>query len=464
MISVVCVYNKEGIFTNVLLKSLRKQSAEYELIALDNTGGRFRSAAEAYNFGGARAKGDYIMFAHQDMWLVTRTWLEDAERLLGNLPSLGVAGVGGLVSISERSRTSLWAKASCYFLDETTVVELQAIQAPEEVQTLDECLLLVPRPVFDRLKFDETAFDGWDCYAADYCLCAENLGLKAYVIPAPCSHCCARSTLRPWEFKGLLKYQKRLYAKHRHNYETICTWMGDINRRSLRSWSWHMFLGPLRHRVVPSPGTFVRRELAGCESVLDLNCEYRSLVGRLKFRYSLGVDSFEPYLRESQRRAFHSEYVLADVGAIPFKAKSFDAVIALDTLERLTKEEGTALLHRMEELARKRVIVTTPNRYPEHHSNGGHPSPEQKPGWETAELVMLGFRVRGRGGRKSAGEGKSILKYRLASLRRVAAVVDQLLVYHCPKSAGQLMAVKHLDFAAGLSQTGESSRSEHRAT
>jgi len=445
MISVVCVYNKESIFANVFLKSLQKQTAAYELIALDNAGGRFCSAAEAYNFGGASAKGDYIMFAHQDMWLVTSTWLEDAERTLGHLPALGVAGVAGVVSTSERSRTTLSAFASCYFLDEATVVEFEAVQAPHEVETLDECLLLVPRPVFDKLKFDETAFDAWDCYAADYCLSAQNLGLKAYVIPAPCSHCNARSTLKRWEFKGLLKYQKRLYSKHRHNHETICTWMGDVNQHNLRMGLLQIFLGALRHRLVPSSDTFVRKELAGCETVLDLNCGYRSLIGRLKFRFSLGLDSLKPYLRESQRRAFHSEYVLADIRFLAFKPKSFDAVIALETLERLTKEEGIALLYRMEELARKRVIVTTPNRYLEHQSDDSNPAQEHKLGWETVELVKLGFRVRGNGGRKRPGGGKSILKYRPATLRLMTAILDHLAVYHCPKSAGHLMAARHLD-------------------
>jgi len=79
--------------------------------------------------------------------------------------------------------------SSCCFLDEATVVAHEALGVPQEVETLDECLLLVPRPVFDKLKFDETTFGSWDCYAADYCLSAKNLGAKAYVIRAPCSHC-----------------------------------------------------------------------------------------------------------------------------------------------------------------------------------------------------------------------------------------------------------------------------------
>lgn len=447
MISVVCVYNNEIIFAEVLLKSLQKQTAAYELIALDNTSGRFRSAAEAYNFGGASAEGDYIMFAHQDMWLTTGTWLEHAERTLRHLPALGVAGVAGVagaLSMSQRSERAHFA-SSCFFLDETTVVVDEACLVPQEVDTLDECILLVPRPVFDKLKFDETTFDGWDCYGADYCLTVKNLGFKAYVIPVPCSHCCTRSTSRRWEFKSLVRYQKRLYSKHRHNYNTIYTWMGEVNRWNLLIWSLKKYLGPLSYRLLPSSDTFVRRQLAGCETVLDLGCGYCSFVGRLKFRFSLGLDPVKPYLMESKRRFSHNEYLLADIRSIPLKPKSFDAVIALHTLECLTKEEGTALLYKMEELAKKRVIAITPNRYLEHQSNAGNTVKEHREGWEVADLVKLGFRIRGDGGRKKSGGGKFILNYQPAILRLLTTILDQLVIYHYPKSANILMAVKHVD-------------------
>ena len=83
----------------ILGKGLKTQNVEYELIALDNREDRFKSAAEALNYGGERASGEYIMFAHQDMWLGCDTWLQDAERLLKTIPDLGVAGV--VVSINQ---------------------------------------------------------------------------------------------------------------------------------------------------------------------------------------------------------------------------------------------------------------------------------------------------------------------------------------------------------------------------
>ncbi|MBT9147284.1 MAG: hypothetical protein DDT32_01038 [Syntrophomonadaceae bacterium] len=45
MISVVCVYNNEDILNDWLLKSLKHQTVEFELITIDNTRNTFKSAA-----------------------------------------------------------------------------------------------------------------------------------------------------------------------------------------------------------------------------------------------------------------------------------------------------------------------------------------------------------------------------------------------------------------------------------
>ena len=96
MISVVCVYNNKKIFNNFLLKSLNNQTADFELIGIDNTSNKFKSAAEALNYGGKKATNKYIMFAHQDVSVLQKTWLKDIEKLLDSISNLGIAGVAGM--------------------------------------------------------------------------------------------------------------------------------------------------------------------------------------------------------------------------------------------------------------------------------------------------------------------------------------------------------------------------------
>ena len=88
MISIVCVYNNEITYKNVILKSLKNQSAKFEMIPLDNRNNKYKSAAEALNHGGMKTKGEYIMFVHQDVFLGYNDWLKDAFSLYDKLEQL----------------------------------------------------------------------------------------------------------------------------------------------------------------------------------------------------------------------------------------------------------------------------------------------------------------------------------------------------------------------------------------
>jgi hypothetical protein len=440
MISVVCVYNNESTLDHCLLASLQSQTAMFETILLDNRDGRYRSAAQALNEGGRRATGDFIMFVHQDMWLATNNWLEHAESTLKALPSLGVAGVAGMTSAGRQWYERMKFSISDFGLDERA--EVGRVHKPEEVQTLDECLLLVPRRVFERLEFDETTFDGWDCYGSDYCLSAEQMGLRVCVIPLPCNHCTSRALYSIWQFKGLSKYQERLYRKHKANNKSIHTWMGDVSWLDLRLRSLLRFVGPLYLRLFTDVLVLMRNELSGCRSALDLGCGYRSPLRVCDISFSVGMDLFEPSLLESRRIGIHNQYVLGDVRRLGFKLKSFDAVIASEVLEHLTTEDGVALLRQMEELATKKVLVTTPNGYIKQDPYDNNPLQQHRSGWKAGDLRRLGFQVRGIDGWRALRDHRGQVKYRPAFLWARLSDLTQLLVYRFPTLAFRLMAVK----------------------
>jgi len=212
MISVVCMYIDEEHLRENLLKSLENQTVEFELIKIDTTA--FESASKALNYGGRMAKGKFIMFVHQDVILFGNFWLEDVERTLNNIQHLGIAGCAGSKKgnlqvgfIKDRDR--LWGKP---------------LTKPELVQTLDECVLIVPKIVFDKLQFDEETFTAWHCYGADYCLSVrEKLGLNAYVIPAFIHH-----NSPSLNVKDFLREQAKLFSKHQAYYKHIYTPCGEL--------------------------------------------------------------------------------------------------------------------------------------------------------------------------------------------------------------------------------------------
>lgn len=195
MISVVCVYNNEKILQENLLRSLENQTVKFELIKIDNTKGIFKSAAEALNYGGKSAKGKYVMFVHQDVNLCSNSWLEDAEKILDSLPDLGIAGVAGM-----RKSKVLKICDVGIVLRESGIGMIyhghkkepwmcnKNFEEPIEVQTLDEQVLIIPKNVFENLKFDYKTCNGWHLYGVDYSLSVKKLGLKPYVLPLPVCH------------------------------------------------------------------------------------------------------------------------------------------------------------------------------------------------------------------------------------------------------------------------------------
>lgn len=218
MISIVCTCNNSTILNSYLMKGLEKQGTDYELILIESSKTDFKSAAEALNYGGRKAKGDYIIFAHQDVMMESTTWLEEAEILVESISNLGVAGIAG------KSRESSEVVTNVKHGDDPHLAGNE-IDKPVKVQTLDECLLIVPKKVFENQKFDEVTCDGWHLYGVDYCLMIDQMGLDVYVLPLPLIH---KSSGDPFadEYYRILG---KLFKKYRDSYKIIHTTVSDWN-------------------------------------------------------------------------------------------------------------------------------------------------------------------------------------------------------------------------------------------
>ena len=228
----ITVYNDRRFLGDNLLATLRRQTAQYEFIGIDNSAGTFASAAAALNRGAAQARGDYLIFAHQDMRFISPDTLARIEALMLSLPDAGIAGVIGVKETGETGG---------YIINTYEMLGAR-IDRPEEVQTLDECLLIVPRKIFALMPFDEKVTDGWHLYGVDYCLTARAAGLKTYVLPVLTHHFSLATN-----YAGLFDYQRRVFRKHYRLFPKIYTTCGKISRRALaRAWFKNTFLNPWR--------------------------------------------------------------------------------------------------------------------------------------------------------------------------------------------------------------------------
>lgn len=192
------------------------------------------------------------------------------------------------------------------------------------------------------------------------------------------------------------------------------------------------------------------QSIDGVGSVLDVGCGSRSPLAMLSPRpFAVGIDSHLPSLQASKAAGIHDEVAVGDALELvdTFGMDSFDAVIAMDVIEHLPKEQGWELLRQMETVARRRVIVFTPNGFlPQVRSAvEANPAQEHVSGWTASEFRDRGYTVTGiNGWRRLRGPGL-VPTIKPTSIGLRVSMLSQPLVQGRPDYAFQLFAVRQLD-------------------
>lgn len=188
------------------------------------------------------------------------------------------------------------------------------------------------------------------------------------------------------------------------------------------------------------------KELEGCKTILDLGIGKDPLIQFYdKSEFTVGVDLFEPYLEWNKKKRVYSQYVRADVKKIEFKENSFDAVLALELLEHLNREEGMQLIEKMHYWANKKIIVTVPkcgsvhnrDEIPSSNAPDGNILQIHISNWRVADFKKLGFKVRGIYGLKWINRHESLFW-------QVIADFTQIVIYHLPNLAFGLLCIKNM--------------------
>jgi len=217
LFSIICVFNNENTLNEYLLPGLEHQSLQHEKIFINNSMGIYPSAAIAYNKAAEMAKGSFLIFIHQDCYLSSETFLEQCRYYISELSDMGIAGVAG-------KRPENRYVISNIFHGSPPGRAGHTITSPEVVQTLDECLIIIPKSLFSKVRFDEDTCRGWHLYAVDYCLTTRRLGYSSYVLPVKIYHASNGDSLN----YSYLLTMKRLIQKHKEENLVISTTMSNF--------------------------------------------------------------------------------------------------------------------------------------------------------------------------------------------------------------------------------------------
>ena len=193
------------------------------------------------------------------------------------------------------------------------------------------------------------------------------------------------------------------------------------------------------------------KEIENNWTILDTGCGRTSPLKKVnKGHYRVGIDFFKPYIMKMKTLSVHNAYVLADVRALPFKSKSFDCVVATEIIEHLSKDDGLKMFEEIENIAAKKIIMTTPNGFlPTFAGPEDNPDETHLCGYTESELKKLGFKVRGLNGLKSfwtIKDGQSVIKFRLPKI--ISSLIINLtepFAFHRPSLAFQFFFTKDVD-------------------
>ena len=108
-----------------------------------------------------------------------------------------------------------------------------------------------------------------------------------------------------------------------------------------------------------------REALLGCDSILDVGCGRSGQLRLLGASNTTGFEGYQPDFEEAKRLKTHDQLVQGDARELSryFQAGQFDACIALDVIEHLTKDDGLKLMRDMERIAKKKAIFFTPKGF-----------------------------------------------------------------------------------------------------
>jgi SAM-dependent methyltransferase len=214
-----------------------------------------------------------------------------------------------------------------------------------------------------------------------------------------------------------------------------------LNRKIFSTWP-EGVLNP----ALPALVGQLRAWLTGCSEVLDVGCGKSSPLRFVRQGRLVGMDGFVPALDEAKKIGTHDDYVTGDVrhlGAL-FPKKAFDACVALDVIEHLPKDDGWRLLDAMENLARRAVVIFTPNGFVPQKSKDGDLQ-EHLSGWSVQDFSQRGYQVLGMCGPKALRGEYHIIKYQPRFLWALGSVlVDYSYTRRHPETAAALLAVKKM--------------------
>lgn len=173
------------------------------------------SLASAYNWAAKRARGELILFSHDDVEVVSRDLGPALRRALAELDVIGIAGTSRVVD-------AYWPRAGLPHLHgwmaspspDGFTINVYGVGAAitTGLEALDGVFFAATPDALRQVRFDEATFDGFHGYDIDFTFRAHRAGLRVGT--------CAEIALIHASSGGFdavwVRYAEKFGAKHRN--------------------------------------------------------------------------------------------------------------------------------------------------------------------------------------------------------------------------------------------------------
>ena len=213
-----------------------------------------RSLAEGYNRGLRRARGNIIIFSHDDVLILDPDFGQKISHRLRNFDILGFAGTRRIVSEYWWHAGLPWSSGAVAMPFEGKKLFLnhwnpEPWPVVDGIQGIDGLCIIARREVAEEIGFDEATFDGFHLYDLDFSFSAWRTGKKLGVC---CDIPVIHASIGSYN-KEHAHYASLFIKKHRDalpgnaskidrnkgagvafpDYRTLCAaWQEDFIRRS----------------------------------------------------------------------------------------------------------------------------------------------------------------------------------------------------------------------------------------